>query len=67
MFLLQFGFDGTDQWIGRRDALFGILHSNPRAKFVTRALQFGSEPLFDNVAVIHLGLRSSFINSLGCA
>ncbi|KAJ7220285.1 B-(1-6) glucan synthase [Mycena pura] len=47
--LIWFGFDGTDQWIGRRDALFGILHSNPKAKFVTRALQFGSEPLFDFV------------------
>ncbi|KAF8071577.1 glycoside hydrolase superfamily [Lyophyllum atratum] len=36
-----------DEWIGRRDKLFGILHSNPKAKFVTRVLQFGSEPLFD--------------------
>ncbi|KAF7312016.1 B-(1-6) glucan synthase [Mycena indigotica] len=47
--LIWFGFDGTDEWIGRRDALFGILHSNPKAKFVTRVLQFGSEPLYDNV------------------
>ncbi|KAJ6596040.1 glycoside hydrolase superfamily [Mycena sp. CBHHK59/15] len=45
--LIWFGFDGTDEWIGRRNALFGILHSNPKAKFVTRALQFGSEPLYD--------------------
>jgi hypothetical protein len=28
--------------------LFGVLHSNPRAKFVTRVVQFGSEPLYDN-------------------
>jgi exo-beta-1,3-glucanase (GH17 family) len=25
------------------------LHSNPKAKFVTRGVQFGSEPLFDGV------------------
>ena len=25
------------------------MHSNPKAKFVTRVLQFGSEPLFDQV------------------
>ena len=43
----QFGFDGGDEWKRRRDELFGILHSNPKAKFVTRAVQFGSEPLFD--------------------
>ncbi|KAF7330188.1 B-(1-6) glucan synthase [Mycena venus] len=47
--LIWFGFDGTNQWMGRRDSLFGILHSNPKAKFVTRVLQFGSEPLFDGV------------------
>ncbi|KAK7032747.1 B-(1-6) glucan synthase [Favolaschia claudopus] len=47
--LIWFGFDNTDEWMGRRDALFAILHSNPKAKFVTRALQFGSEPLFDFV------------------
>ncbi|KAF5379761.1 hypothetical protein D9615_005744 [Tricholomella constricta] len=45
--LIWFGFDGTDEWIGRRDTLFATLHSNPKAKFVTRAVQFGSEPLFD--------------------
>ncbi|KAN0105281.1 glycoside hydrolase family 17 protein [Russula decolorans] len=47
--LIWFGFDGTDQWIGRRDRLFRTLHSNPKAKFVTRVVQFGSEPLFDKV------------------
>ena len=35
--------------MGRRDVLLAALHSNPRAKFVTRVLQFGSEPLFDDV------------------
>ena len=29
--------------------LLDTLHSNPRAKFVTRLVQFGSEPLFDSV------------------
>ncbi|KAH9992665.1 glycoside hydrolase superfamily [Russula vinacea] len=47
--LIWFGFDGTDQWVGRRDSLFSTLHSNPKAKFVTRVVQFGSEPLFDGV------------------
>ncbi|KAI0695961.1 glycoside hydrolase superfamily [Cerioporus squamosus] len=47
--LIWFGFDGDDVWIGRRDTLLAALHSNPKAKFVTRVLQFGSEPLYDNV------------------
>ena len=33
----------------RRDTLFATLHANPRAKFITRVVQFGSEPLYDNV------------------
>jgi hypothetical protein len=49
LFESQFGFDGTDQWVGRRDRLFRTLRSNPKAKFVTRVVQFGSEPLFDHV------------------
>jgi exo-beta-1,3-glucanase (GH17 family) len=36
-------------WETRRDSLFATLHNNPKAKFVTRAVQFGSEPLFDHV------------------
>lgn len=47
--LIWFGFDGGDIWKTRRDSLFATLHSNPKAKFVTRVLQFGSEPLFDHV------------------
>jgi len=47
--LVWFGFEGTDQWKGRRDSLFNTLHNNPKAKFVTRVVQFGSEPLFDGV------------------
>ena len=45
----QFGFDGGNQWKKRRDQLFASLHSNPKAKFVTRGVQFGSEPLYDDV------------------
>ncbi|KAL4070085.1 glycoside hydrolase family 17 protein [Scleroderma yunnanense] len=47
--LIWFGFDGSNQWESRRDALFQTLHNNPKAPFVTRGVQFGSEPLFDNV------------------
>ncbi|TCD60968.1 hypothetical protein EIP91_009249 [Steccherinum ochraceum] len=47
--LIWFGFDGDDQWIGRRKNLFDTLHNNPKAPFVTRGVQFGSEPLFDSV------------------
>ncbi|KAG6850114.1 hypothetical protein H0H93_001035 [Arthromyces matolae] len=45
---MQFGFDGDNKWMKRRDDLFSILHSNPKAKFVTRAVQFGSETLYDH-------------------
>ena len=45
----QFGFDGGDIWKTRRDSLFATLHSNPKAPYVIRAVQFGSEPLFDSV------------------
>jgi len=47
--LIWFGFDGSGIWKTRRDALFAALHSNPKAKFVTRVVQFGSEPLYDHV------------------
>ncbi|KAI0779767.1 glycoside hydrolase superfamily, partial [Fomes fomentarius] len=47
--LIWFGFDGSDIWKTRRETLLAALHANPKAKFVTRVLQFGSEPLFDNV------------------
>ncbi|RDX50087.1 glycoside hydrolase family 17 protein [Polyporus arcularius HHB13444] len=45
--LIWFGFEGGTEWKNRRDSLFKSLHSNPKAKFVTRVVQFGSEPLFD--------------------
>ncbi|EIM79162.1 uncharacterized protein STEHIDRAFT_69839 [Stereum hirsutum FP-91666 SS1] len=47
--LIWFGFDGSDIWISRRNTLFKALHANPKAKYITRVLQFGSEPLFDDV------------------
>ena len=47
--LIWFGFYGDDIWKTRRDSLFATLHSNPLAPFVTRVVQFGSEPLFDSV------------------
>ena len=45
--LIWFGWDNPDIWRTRRDSLFSSLLSNPKAKFVTRVLQFGSEPLYD--------------------
>ena len=45
----QFGFTGGDEWETRRDALVNTLTTNPTAMFVTRGVQFGSEPLYDNV------------------
>jgi len=48
--LIWFGWDDLDRdiWKTRRDNVFKTLLSNPKAKFVIRALQFGSEPLFDS-------------------
>lgn len=46
--LIWFGFDGSQTlYKTRRTALFNSLKNNEKAKFVTRAVQFGSEPLFD--------------------
>jgi hypothetical protein len=47
--LVWFGFDGGNIWKDRYNALMTSLMTNPKAKFVTRAIQFGSEPLFDSV------------------
>jgi len=47
--LIWFGFDGGNEWQQRRDSLVSTLYSNAKAKFVTRGIQFGSEPLFDGV------------------
>ncbi|KAJ3514326.1 hypothetical protein NLJ89_g2435 [Agrocybe chaxingu] len=68
--LVWFGFNGDDVWLGRRDVLFASLHKNPRAKFVTSVVQFGSEPLFDNVSPHHelarqVELAKANLSSLG--
>lgn len=47
--MVWFGFDGGNQWQTRRDSLFNSIKTNPKAPYVTRAIQFGSEPLFDSV------------------
>lgn len=47
--LIWFGFDGDDKWKTRRDDLVRIIKTNPRAPYVIRGIQFGSEPLFDQV------------------
>jgi len=47
--LIWFGFDGGKLWEDQRDTLFSSIQTNPKAKFVTRVVQFGSEPLFDSV------------------
>lgn len=47
--LIWFGFEGGNIWQTRRDSLLNTLKKNPRAPFVTRVVQFGSEPLFDSV------------------
>ncbi|KAJ8597505.1 glycoside hydrolase [Rhizopogon salebrosus TDB-379] len=59
--LIWFGFDGGNQWMTRRDSLVSSLVGNPKAKFVTRGVQFGSEPLFDNV-LPHSELASQVIS-----
>ncbi|KIY51326.1 hypothetical protein FISHEDRAFT_64331 [Fistulina hepatica ATCC 64428] len=41
--LIWFGFDGDDKWMTRRDQLYATLHSNPKAQFVTRMVQFVHE------------------------
>lgn len=62
--LIWFGFDGGNAWVGRRDALFATLRSNPKARFVTRAVQFGSEPLYDS-AIAAGALASEVRNAKG--
>jgi exo-beta-1,3-glucanase (GH17 family) len=47
--LIWFGFTDSNQWMTRRNTLFSTLHLNPKAQFVTRVVQFGSEPLYDQV------------------
>ncbi|ORY84748.1 glycoside hydrolase superfamily, partial [Leucosporidium creatinivorum] len=45
--LIWFGFDGTDEWKGRRDALIKTIQTNPKAPYVYCNIAVGSEPLYD--------------------
>lgn len=47
--LVWFGYDGGNAWRGSKDALIRTMATNPRAKFVLRSVDLGSEPLFDGV------------------
>jgi hypothetical protein len=47
--LAQCGFDNCNNLTTQFNTLSSILHTNPKAKFVTRLVQMGSEPLFDDV------------------
>ncbi|KDQ20380.1 glycoside hydrolase family 17 protein [Botryobasidium botryosum FD-172 SS1] len=45
--VIWFGFDGTNEWMGRRDALINTVKNNPLARYVIRSIDVGSEPLYD--------------------
>lgn len=51
--LVWFGFDGDTSYLGRRDALLTALTTNPKAPYVVKLVQFGSEPLFDSVLPVN--------------
>lgn len=46
---LQCGFSNCNLLQSRFNALSSSLHNNPKGKFVTRVVQMGTEPLFDDV------------------
>jgi len=45
--LIWFGFDGTSEWKGRRDALIKTVKTNKLAPYVIKSIDVGSEPLYD--------------------
>lgn len=47
--LIWFGFDPSDEWKGRKNALIKAIQDNPKAPYVIRAVTVGSEPLYDHV------------------
>jgi exo-beta-1,3-glucanase (GH17 family) len=47
--LVQCGFDNCNNMTTQFNTLSSILHTNPKGKFVTRVVQMGSEPLYDDV------------------
>ncbi|KAI0297136.1 glycoside hydrolase superfamily [Russula brevipes] len=56
------GFSNCNNLTSRFNALSSILHTNPKAKFVTRLVQMGSEPLFDSV-ITPQALTAQVINA----
>ncbi|PVF94620.1 hypothetical protein CPB86DRAFT_776546 [Serendipita vermifera] len=44
---IWFGFDGTDEWMGRRDKIFDFVRKNAYAPYAIRSVDVGSEPLYD--------------------
>jgi hypothetical protein len=55
-FTIWFGFDGTNDWMWRRDTLISVLQNVPLAKYVIRSIDVGSEPLFDWVSHCETGM-----------
>lgn len=47
--LEQCGFQNCNLLQSRFNAISSSLHNNPKGKFVTRLVQMGTEPLFDDV------------------
>ncbi|KAI9509712.1 glycoside hydrolase superfamily [Russula earlei] len=60
--LVWCGFINCSALPARFTALSYILHTNPKAKFVTRVVQMGTEPLFDNV-ITPQALTTQVINA----
>ena len=60
--LVQCGFSNCNLLQSRFNALSSILHTNPMGKFVTRVVQMGTEPLFDDV-ITPQALTTQVINA----
>jgi len=60
--LAQCGFNNCNPLQSRFNALSSTLHTNPKGKFVTRVVQMGTEPLFDDV-ITPQALTTQVINA----
>jgi len=60
--LAQCGFNNCNLLQSRFDALSSTLHTNPKGKFITRVVQMGTEPLFDDV-ITPQALTTQVINA----
>jgi len=60
--LVWCGFSNCNALQSRFNALSSILHNNPKGKFVTRVVQIGTEPLFDDV-ITPQALTTQVINA----